>query len=135
EALRDAVRSRHLIGLDDLLTRSPQSFLNDSKDALLVYYAQVWALTRFLAEGEDGRYKPALAALLTETADGKLVGRMMTSTVSAGTRRHGVGAVSRVGPAIAQEYFNRDLAECEKQYLAFVDVLVKASDLPPGMNG
>src|SRR6185503_10436721 len=35
DALRDAVRSKKLIGMDELLTRSPQSFLSHSKDSLL----------------------------------------------------------------------------------------------------
>jgi hypothetical protein len=123
-ALRDAVRNRRLIPLDDLLTRTPQSFLNNSKDSLLTYYSQVWALTRFLVEGEDGRYRQSLATVLTDAAEGRLVGRMMTSTVTAGSRRMG-GGVNRVGPAVVQEYFNRDVGEFEKQYLAFIDQLVQ----------
>lgn len=123
-ALRDAVRSRRLIPLDDLLTRTPQSFLNNSKDALLTYYSQVWALTRFLIEGENGRYRQALATVLTDAAEGRLVGRMMTSTVTASTRRMGNG-INRVGPAVVQEYFNRDLGEFERQYLAFIDEIVQ----------
>ena len=124
-ALRDAVRNRRLIPLDDLLTRTPQSFLNNSKDSLLTYYSQVWALTRFLVEGEDGRYRQALASVLTDAAEGRLVSRMMTSTVTAGARRMGSGIPNRVGPAVVQEYFNRDIAEFEQQYLAFIDGLVQ----------
>jgi hypothetical protein len=124
-ALIDAVRNRRLIPLDDLLTRTPQSFLNNSKDSLLTYYSQVWALTRFLVEGENGRYRQALATVLNDAAEGRLVGRMVTSTVTSGTRRMGSGAPNRVGPAVVQEYFNRDLSEFEEQYLAFIDQLVQ----------
>src|SRR5690606_28941593 len=80
ETLRRAVRRGHLIPLNDLLTRTPQSFLGSSKETLLVYYAQVWALTNFLAEGENGRYRAALAEVLTDAAEGRLVGRLAAST-------------------------------------------------------
>jgi hypothetical protein len=124
EALRDAVRRDRLIPLNDLLTRSPQSFLNNSKDSLLTYYSQVWALTRFLAEGEGGRYRASLEALLTEAAEGRLVSRMLTSTVTAGARRLGGSANIRVGTAVVQEYFNRDLAEFERQYHSFIQTIL-----------
>lgn len=124
EALRDAVRNDELIPLSELLTRSPQSFLNNSKDSLLTYYSQVWALTRFLVDGENGRYRPSLNALLTEAAEGRLVSRMLTSTVTAGARRLGGAASIRVGPAVVQEYFNRDLNEFEQQYRAYIDTLL-----------
>ena len=128
--LRESVRDEELIPIEQLLTRSPQSFLNESKDALLTYYAQVWALTRFLAEGEDGRYREALAAVLRDAADGKLVGRMMASPVN--TRRRGGGITNRVGPAVAQEYFNRDLAELDRQYRAFCEHVVQTEYRPRG---
>lgn len=124
-ALRDAVRNRRLIPLDDLLTRTPQSFLDSSKDSLLTYYSQVWALTRFLVEGENGRYRSALATVLTDAAEGRMISRMMTSTVTAGARRMGSSTPNRVGPAVVQEYFNRDMIEFERQYLAFIDELVQ----------
>jgi hypothetical protein len=124
EALRDAVRDEQLISLHDLLTRTPQSFLSESKDLMLTYYAQVWALTRFLAEGQDGRYKAALDELLHDAAEGRLIGRMMSSSVSAGVRRR-AGATNRVGLAVTQEYFNRDLVDFENQYLVFINNLVR----------
>lgn len=124
-ALRDAVRSERLIPLESLLTRSPQSFLNESKETLLVYYAQVWALTRFLAEGENGKYKASLSQVLLDAADGRLVGRMLSSPVTSTMRRRGGGLSSRVGPAVAQEYFNRDLNELETQYRVYCEHVVQ----------
>lgn len=129
DALKDAIRGKKLIALDELLTRSPQSFLNQSKDSLLTYYAQVWGLTRFLAEGEGGRYKDGLAQVLQDAANGRLIGRMMES--SANGRRRGVTLSSRAGPAVVQEYFNCDLKEFEAQYLAYVEEITK-SGVPNG---
>jgi hypothetical protein len=127
QTLRSAVRNNELIALDDLLTRTPQSFLSESKDALLIYYAQVWALTRFLAEGENGRYRDALSWVLLDAAEGRLVGRMASSDYL--PRRRGSAFGGRVGPAVVQEYFNSDLAAFESEYVAFIQhILQQAGD-------
>lgn len=125
--LREAVRREQLIPLSELLTRSPQSFLSTSKDALLVYYAQVWALTRFLAEGDDGRYRPALAQVLADAAEGRLVARVLNS--ASGQPRRGVSMTSRAGPAVVQEYFNPDLSQFEREYRLYIEELTRS--VPP----
>ncbi len=123
QTLSDAVRRDQLISLDALLTRTPQAFLNESKDSLLTYYAQVWALTRFLAEAEDGRYRNSLAVVLLDAAEGRLVGRMAVSDYL--PKRRGSAFSGRVGPAVVQEYFNPDLAAFEAEYLAFIDQILQ----------
>jgi hypothetical protein len=106
--LRRAVRADRLIPLSELLRRSPQSFLADGKTRLLVYYAQVWALVHFLAEGEDGRYREALGRVLTDAARGRLAGR---------ERAEGGG---RLGPGVLTSYFDADVEAFEQRYLQFV---------------
>jgi hypothetical protein len=108
-ALARAMRYRRLIPLDDLLSRTPQSFLKDGKDDLLTYYAQVWALTRFLADGADGRYRAALGEVLRDAATGRLHDRLRSQ------RRAGGGSV-RHGSAVITAYFNDDLAAFEAQF-------------------
>lgn len=122
QTLHDALHD-DLIPLEQLLTRTPQSFLGESKDALLTYYSEVWALTRFLAEGENGRYRAALSQILVDAAEGRLVGRMASSEYASG-RRHGVTS-NRIGLAVVLEYFNPDLPEFEREYLAFVTDLAQ----------
>ena len=134
ETLDEAVDRDELIDLPELLTRTPQSFLNDSKDSLLVYYSQVWALTRFLAEGENGRYRESLEQLLLDTASGKLIGRMMASSTTRNGGRRGVTAINRVGPAVVREYFNPDLVEFEAQYLKFVNEVASVRPTSRGPN-
>jgi len=119
-ALARAVREDNLIPLRDLLSRSPQSFLEGSKHSLLVYYAQVWALTRFLAEGEDEMYREALEQVLHDAAHGKLAGRLMESQAIGSSRRRGVAMTSRTGPWIILEYFNSDFDAFEEQYMEYV---------------
>ncbi|MHC4764629.1 MAG: DUF1570 domain-containing protein [Planctomycetota bacterium] len=111
--LRRAARADRLIPLSELLRRTPQSFLADSKTRLLVYYAQVWALVHFLAEGEDGRYREALRRVLIDAAQGKLVERAGT----AGDRRLGSGVLTT--------YFDSDLETFEDRYLQFVRRIVR----------
>ncbi len=134
QTLREASANDELISLDQLLTRTPQSFLNESKDLLLTYYAQVWALTRYLDDGEYGRYRASLAQILTDAAEGRLVGRMATSQFINPRRRgvSGSGGGGRIGPPVVQEYFNPDLMEFEQGYLAYIDMLVQQS---PGRGG
>ena len=111
--LRRAVRAARMIPLSELLRRSPQSFLADGKTRLLVYYAQVWALVHFLADGEDGRYRGALRRVLIDASRGELVG----GEQAAGERR--------LGPRVLTSYFDADLAAFEQRYLEYVRRIVR----------
>ncbi len=115
--LREAVRVNGLLPLDAVLGRTPQSFLHESKSRLLVYYAQVWALTHFLAEGEGGRYRAALREVLLDAARGRLAVEALGS-------RGGPGGV-RLGPAVLEAYFNPDIVAFERAYLQFVRKAVR----------
>jgi hypothetical protein len=111
--LRRAVRADRMIPLTELLRRSPQSFLADGKTRLLVYYAQVWALAHFLAEGEDGRYRDALRQVLIDASQGKVAGR----------ERSADGP--RLGPGVITAYFDPDVEAFEERYLRFVHRIVR----------
>lgn len=121
QTLREAVWNDELIAMESLLSRPPQSFLTESKDLLLTYYAQVWALTRYLAEGENGRYRASLHQIVKDAAEGRFVGRMATSQYFSSRRRS--ASQSRIGQAVVQEYFNPDLVEFEKGFIAFAEEL------------
>ncbi|MSR44460.1 MAG: DUF1570 domain-containing protein [Phycisphaerales bacterium] len=128
--LRDAVRRERLIPLAELLDKSPQHFLADGRDQLLVYYAQVWALTHFLAEGCDGKYRAALAEILEDAVDGmigttlqaRMTSRDDRSAVQRGMNRGGTRALS--GSLFVHKYFlqgnSGDLREIAAEYDAFV---------------
>lgn len=120
-ALRRASYNDTLIPISELLRRSPQSFLETGKSRLLVYYAQVWALTRFLAEGEDGKYRANFEEVLHDAASGKLAGRLTSSEFASRHGRRISSATGRSGPWIILEYFNDDLDAFEGEYLAYID--------------
>jgi hypothetical protein len=117
-ALRQAIGANRLIPLDDLLTESPQTFLAQGKDRLLTYYGQVWALVRFLESGAEGRYRAALAQLLTDAAEGRMLSRASNGPRSSLRLSAGRSAINQLGPRLVQVYFNADLDAFEEDYLA-----------------
>ena len=123
--LRDAYRRGKLIGLDELLTRTPQELLQKrGKETLLIYYSQVWALTRFLAEDQDGRYREALGEVLHDAARGRLTRRLLNSDALPSRQRRS-DVSNRVGKSVILEYLNRDWAEFEGHYDSYVDQLTR----------
>ncbi|MCP3904694.1 MAG: DUF1570 domain-containing protein [Planctomycetes bacterium] len=117
-ALGDAIRAKNLIPLRELLDESPQKFLSEGKERLLVYYAQAWALTRFLADGDDGRYRDELAEVLSDAAAGRMIPRLARApaVLAYGGKSR---VTSRTGPWVILGYFTSDLVAFEQQYLAY----------------
>lgn len=128
DTLRNASRSGKLISLTELLRRSPQSFLESSSDELLRYYAQVWALTHFLVEGEGGRYHDGLADLLQDGANGRIAGRLQSSGLAPAQRRRGMAVLTKLGTLVAETYFNPNIAELEAEYARFIEAVTTRKD-------
>ena len=123
--LRDAVRRDRLIPLKDLLSQSPQQFLDGGTNRLLTYYAQLWALAHFLAEGEDGRYREGLRQALLDAASDRLTETLVKHGQIPSNRRGAATMASRSGPWVLFAYFNQNLNEFETEYLAFVDEIIQ----------
>jgi hypothetical protein len=117
--LREAVRQGELIDLDEIMAGIPQGFLKSGRSKLLTYYAQVWALTHYLMEGEGGRYRPALEDLLRDAAEGRLASKVATSP-NLPPGRGGRMLGTKVGRAVAVVYFNKDFAAFKKGYEDFI---------------
>lgn len=124
--LRNAVRGEDLIPLEKLLDQTPQQFLNEGRDRLLVYYAQVWALTHFLAEGGNGKYRDALTAILRDAVAGQVSNSLAAIMTTNEDRRSVKRAISRggirtlPGTLIARGYFSQDLPEMADEYESFI---------------
>lgn len=118
--LRNGVRADMLIPLEALLDSTPEQFLKQGKDRLLLYYAQVWALVQFLNEGEGGRYAPQLRQLISDAAEGRLAGRMANSQAFPNPKARSMHLRSRVGKWVLLEYFNPRFAEFKEQYERFL---------------
>ena len=82
-----------------------------------MYYAQVWALTLFVAEGQGGKYRPGFERLVRECADGKA---FATLSKSVGAKAAQSSFLRRRGTEVITTYFNTDLAAFDAEYQAFV---------------
>lgn len=123
DQLRKAVDDGKLADLPKLLESSPQSFLGSVDGSLLNYYAQVWALTHFLNEGENGKYRQALRDLLTDASEGNL-GKVLSIRLSA--RSSQLALATRSGPAVFLAYFNPDVDAAGREFEQFVRQLVSS---------
>ena len=121
--LREAIRTDMLIPLHKLINRDPHEALAESKEALLTYYAQVWALGRFLTEAEDGRYRDALETVLLLNAQGDLYRQLLLEA-----RRDGrpVDRDEMAGQRLIETFFNPDFEEFTASYNAWVQELARS---------
>lgn len=118
--LRSAKRSGTLIPLRDLLDGDPHVFLGQGKSDLLTYYAQVWALARYLTEAEDARYLPALQNVLMLAIEGDLFRQLLRSDAAA---RRDDPSDSATGVVFIEAFFNDDFDEFAAGYDTWVDEL------------
>jgi hypothetical protein len=70
--LRKIVSADKLDSLNSLLTSEPSALLSTGRSTLLSYYAQLWALTSFIVEFDNGKYLPRLHAVLASALEGTL---------------------------------------------------------------
>lgn len=120
DTLRHAAQDRTgkaLKPLSEVVATLPQDLVQHAGDPALVWYAQVWALSHFLAEGEAGKYRQALARLLLDAANGRLGSTLRASLGD----RAGLSALGRrVRPEVLQAYFESDLEKLDAQYREFI---------------
>ncbi len=135
DQLRQRVEEGRLFSLAELLAGSPQDLIAQTAttsgnatpgprdpQATLAYYAQVWALLHFLQEDQDGRHRQALATLVTDAAQGRLVG---TIRASAGERAADAYLLHRRGPELFNIYFNADTSDAQARYRSFVERITR----------
>ncbi len=121
DRLRDALSEGVLRPLSDLLGMTPQDTLGRVDKSSITYYAQVWALTHFLKEGENGRYSEAFRTLLSDAADGRMTRVVRTGV---GERAARLALATRTGSAVFEAYFGADLAEIDHSYQVFIRQIV-----------
>ncbi|MFM7809034.1 MAG: hypothetical protein ACKPEA_14080, partial [Planctomycetota bacterium] len=122
---RNAVGNDATMSLEELLDTSPQKCLERGKNDLLTYYAQVWALVHFLNEGQDGRHREGLRAMLRDAAAGAMQARMEAAApaLDAEARRRAVRA--RNGPLAFRAYFGDDLRGISEAYDDFLEAITR----------
>ncbi len=71
--VRKLVQAERLDSLAYLLGSDPSTLLATGRTTLLGYYAQLWALTSFIIEYDEGKYFPGLKKILHSALDGTLL--------------------------------------------------------------
>jgi Protein of unknown function (DUF1570) len=122
DQLRRARARGQTLGLSALLQATPESLIAVTTEGTLNYYAQVWALTLFLSEGEDGKYRDGLRNLLIDAAEGRVSRTVRDALGPAQARSLTKGRLSKT---VFQVYFNRDLAAADKEYARFMNRVVR----------
>ncbi len=120
DQLRKAHAAGRLLALPDLLAASPLE-AGPGADALIDYYAQVWALVHFLIEAEEGAYRPALRAILDDAADGRLNRTLLVRLGRADAAR----AISTArGDGVLRAYVATPMDSLAASYASFIDRIV-----------
>lgn len=117
DALRRAERSGKLIPLAELTTATPQELMARDESLALSYYAQVWALTQFLMEGEGGAHADALRSMLRDAAAGRLIDEMGRTF---GRRAAQASVMRRRGDGVLRAYVGKPGADLDEAYRAFI---------------
>ncbi|MCH2134772.1 MAG: DUF1570 domain-containing protein [Phycisphaerales bacterium] len=107
--LRQCVYEDRLMPLDVLISAHPERFLDGRKQTLLDYYAQVWALTRYLAEAEDGRYRDQVGNALLLAASGDLYRQLLRSEQLSDEARARIEDESDAGLALLEFLVGPDI--------------------------
>lgn len=124
--LRTASSRGRLIPLEDIFDFPPQAFVLRGEQALLTYYAQVWLLVHYLAEGGNGRYREGLCQLVSDAASGRVASRLYDAKKTAG--RRGVRPSRAVADSFISTYFDHDTHAFKAGYTEFLEEVVSSGN-------
>ncbi len=126
-SLKRTIQRRQLIPLRQLIVLNPGQVLSDhgSDDAVVAFYAQNYALVRFLREYRYGIYLRKYHSLLLGGAEGSwpLPGEL-ASLAADRTRPLTVGWNTQISPILFTHYIGPDIDPLEKAYREFCGKIV-----------
>ena len=114
-ALKKALRNDSLFSLPELLGMQAGDAVDLPPEKTATFYAEAWALTRFLQEGQRGKYRQAFRQLLDDAAAGD----------NLADRGQAV--------QIFQSYFKEDINTLSDEFLQYAHFLAQRS-IEPGMD-
>ena len=120
--LREISGDKAIEPLDRLLRSTPQELVSEDADAALNYYAQVWALIHYLNEGEGGKHRPALLAMVQDAVRGGLLERVRQRL---GGRAASAFASRRRGVDVLSIYTGVPSERLDGPYRAFITRVVR----------
>ena len=122
--LRECIRQDRMLSLEELLSAHPELFLQQGKRSLLDYYAQVWAFTRYLEEGNDGQYRDLVGAVLLLAASGDLYRQLLRSDRLTDDARHRIEEEADTGMALLEVFIESDVVSLQQRYYDWCRVQV-----------
>jgi len=128
-ALRTALENNTTWPLSQLLGMNAGDIVDARGDKIEAWYAQAWALGRFLWDGDGGAHRAALQQILADTANG----RVYDPTGPHFDRRFGWSNAGVI--AMLEHYLQMDFSEIDEKYQAFCkqvayDELPAMSEMP-----
>jgi hypothetical protein len=128
--LREAIEEDRLIPLPQLAVMHAGQIVSQPFARIEGFYAQNWGFARFLWEGENGRYRPALQQMMADSVAGRLYPPSTADAAEAGEVEQpdvppvpgGIGA--NWDPAAArpmlERYLGTDLETLDAQYRKYL---------------
>jgi hypothetical protein len=109
--LRTVIERKQLIPLEQLSRMHAGEVVRTNSDRIEAFYTETWAFARFLCEGENGKYFPAMQKLLSDAASGR-------EYEIAGARA-GEWNPATVKPLL-EHYLGTDLRTIDQQFTAYM---------------
>lgn len=113
-ALAETLLRDELLPLDELLRVNAGHVIGESTRRVKAYYGQLWALTLFLREGQDGKYAEGFGRLLESLGSRELEPLARVAQVRS---RH---PATDFGRAVFCSFISDDLETVEREYVAFM---------------
>jgi hypothetical protein len=113
-SLRKAMDAGELFPLDKLITLHAGQVVGLPEIKIEAFYAQNWSFARFLWEGENGKYRPALQKWLADTADGSVY-----DPTGSFKRSYLPWNPAGVRPML-EHYVGQDLSVIQQEYTKFM---------------
>lgn len=126
--LKQTIQQKRLIPLAELITLNPGQVLSGygaDQDAAMAFYAQNYAMVRFLREYEYGRRLRKYQALLVGGLSGSWPVESALAEMAANRAIPlTVAWNQRISPALFRTYISEDMNEIEAQYRSFCNEIV-----------
>ena len=126
-SLKQTISKRQLIPLRQLIVLNPGQVLSDhgNDDAVIAFYAQNYALVRFLREYQYGIYLRKYHSLLLGGAEGSWpLQQDLASLAADRTRPLTVGWNTQISPMLFAHYIEPEIDKLEAEYQAFCKKIV-----------
>jgi hypothetical protein len=113
-SLRRVMDANQAFPLSQLITLHAGSVIGYADIKIEAFYSQNWAFARFLWEGENGKYRPALQRLLADTAAGTV------ADPTGSLRRSYLGWNPAGVRPMLEHYLGEDFPTIEQEYNVFM---------------